>query len=100
VTSATADRVHALLTASLSAWRVTGEVCRAPDGALLLVAGDARFHIARAPPGQPFRWMVTTGDRTRGVTSVAGLLRVVRSIIDPTHPLTRVRIAPLPDASP
>ena len=33
----------------------------------------------------PFRWMVAEGERTRGATSVAGLLRAVRAAVDPGY---------------
>jgi len=32
--------------------------------------------------------------RDRGVTSIAGLLRMVRRIVDPDHQTSRLRIAP------
>ena len=40
--------------------------------------------------------MVTEGERTRGVTSIAGLLRTVRAAVDPGYRPIRLRIAPLP----
>ena len=87
---------HELLVQSLKAWHVRGDVARVPDGALLLTAGEVRVRIARSPDTPPFRWMVDTGDRTRGVVSIAGLLRAVRAAVDPAHRPVRLRIAPLP----
>ena len=44
--------------------------------------------------------MVADGERTRGVTSVSGLLRNVRAAVDPGYRPVRLRIAPLPLAAP
>jgi hypothetical protein len=54
--------------------------------------------VTPAEKDLPFRWMVTRGGRTRGVTSIAGLLRAVRAAVDPEHRPVRLRIAPLPFA--
>jgi hypothetical protein len=43
--------------------------------------------------------MVGDGERTRGVTSVSGLLRRLRAVVDPDHRPVRLRIAPLPPPS-
>jgi hypothetical protein len=83
--------VHRLLTASLLAWKVAGRVERdAPR--ITLTAGEHILLIARGAP--PFRWTVTLAGRERGVTSIAGLLRVVRRVVDPDHQASRLRIAP------
>ena len=89
--------VHRLLTASLTAWHVDGRVEREADQ-IKLTAGDETLLVARAAP--PFRWTVTLAGRTRGVTSIAGLLRTVRRVVDPDHPPSRLRIAPAPLAPP
>ena len=81
---------------SIAAWRVGGDVSHGADGALLVTVGEKRLRISRAPAGLPFRWMVADGERTRGVTSVSGLLRNVRAAIDPGYRPVRLRIAPLP----
>jgi len=39
---------------------------------------------------------VTLAGRERGVTSIAGLLRTVRRVVDPDHQESRLRIAPSP----
>jgi hypothetical protein len=87
----TVGLVHRLLAASLTAWRVAG--CVERDGErITLTAGDETLVIARGAP--PFRWTVTLAGRARGVTSIAGLLRVVRRVLDPDHQASRLRIAP------
>jgi hypothetical protein len=92
------EALSALLAQSLDAWRVTGKINRL-DAALLIVAGDKRVRIARAPAGLPFRWAVAAGERTRGATSVVGVLRHVRAALDPSYRSVRLRIAPLPPVS-
>jgi hypothetical protein len=83
--------VHRLLTASLTAWQVTGRVQRDADR-ITLTVGAQTVLIARGAP--PFRWMMTVAGRDRGATSVAGLLRMVRRVINPDYPTSRLRIAP------
>jgi hypothetical protein len=87
---------HELLVQSLKAWHVRGDVARLPDGTLLLAAGEVRVRIVRSQDTPPFRWMVDTGNRTRGVVSIAGLLRAVRAVVDPDHRAFPLRIAPSP----
>jgi hypothetical protein len=84
--------VHRLLAASLTAWHVAGRVERETDR-ITLTAGDETLLVVRGAP--PFRWTVTLAGRDRGVTSIAGLLRTVRRVVDPDHPASRLRIAPL-----
>jgi hypothetical protein len=96
VSAGVPDHVCELLARSLEAWHVTGTIHHEPDGTLLLSAGDKRLGIARAAAGLPFRWLVSEGERTRGVTSIAGLLRAVRAAVDPGYRAIRLRIAPLP----
>jgi len=83
--------VHRLLMASLTAWQVTGHVQRDADR-ITLTAGARSLLIARGVP--PFRWAVTVAGRDRGVTSIAGLLRMVRRVVNPDHQTSRLRIAP------
>jgi hypothetical protein len=94
VTSATAERLHELLAASLPAWRVVGDVRCEADGGILVTAGERAIRVTAAPAGVPFRWMVATAERTRGAASVVGVLRAVRSVIDPAYTPVRLRIAP------
>ena len=91
--------VEVLLAHSLDAWRVCANISREADGGLLIVAADKRVHIARAPPNLPFRWAVADAERTRGASSVTGVLRHVRAALDPNHRSVRLRIEPLPPAS-
>lgn len=90
------DRICRLLAESLKAWRVSGEAAYQPDGTLLLTVGGRRVSIARATPDLPFSWMVHEEGRSRGATSIAGLLRALRATVDPGHRPARLRIAPLP----
>ena len=93
----TLELVHRLLAASLDAWRVAGGVTR--DGErITLTAGEESLLVARGAP--PFRWTVTLAGRERGVTSIAGLLRTVRRVVDPDHEASRLRIAPAPLVTP
>jgi len=87
--------VHELLRQSLSAWRIAGEVRHEAEATLLIIAGgkELRVRVARE---RPFRWMVDAGGRSRGALSIAGLLRAVRSAVDPNYRPVRLRIAPLP----
>jgi hypothetical protein len=87
----TVELVDRLLAASLAAWKVVGRVERDGDR-LTLTAGEHTLLIARGAP--PFRWTVTLAGRERGVTSIAGLLRTVRRVVDPDHEASRLRIAP------
>jgi hypothetical protein len=96
VTSTTADRLYELLAASLPAWRVAGDVQCEAGGGIVVTAGDQSLRITAAPMGTPFRWMVTSTERTRGAASVVGVLRAVRTVIDPSYAPVRLRIAPSP----
>ena len=96
MTSTTADRLHDLLAASLPAWRIAGDVQREAGGGIVVTAGDQSLRITAAPTGTPFRWMVTSAERTRGAASVVGVLRAVRTVIDPSYAPVRLRVAPTP----
>jgi hypothetical protein len=97
--SATDTRVARLIRVSLATWRiaatVTPEIGNARVVCTIIVDGASAIAIARAPPGIPFRWMVTSGERQRPASSVAGLLRVLRSTIDPDWRTGRARVVPL-----
>jgi hypothetical protein len=95
--SATAnDTVEELLAQSLVAWRVTGSVARASDGALVIGGNGKDIRIDRAPPRSMFRWMVTIDGRRRGAISLVAVLRQVREALDPGYAANRVRIAVAP----
>jgi hypothetical protein len=100
VSAAVPNHICQLLAECLKAWRVCGGVAYERDGTLLLTVGYKRLSIARAAPDMPFRWIVHEDGRSRGATSIAGLLRAVRATVDPGHRPVRLRIAPLPLASP
>ena len=89
----TVGLVDRLLAASLAAWKVAGQVERECDR-ITLTAGEHTLLVARGAP--PFRWTVTLAGRERGATSIAGLLRTVRRVVDPDHQASRLRIAPSP----
>jgi hypothetical protein len=91
----TPDHLQALLAASLVAWRVPGNA-RRQDDAVIVSAREQDIRVARAASGLPFRYTVTVGTRTRHASSVAGLLRVIRGLVDPEYQPVRLRIAPSP----
>jgi hypothetical protein len=94
------DAIQELLRESLLAWRVAGEVRREEPGTLLVMVAGKELRITRAAPGLPFRWTVDDGERARVASSVTGLLRHVRTAVDPAYRQVRLRIAPLPLALP
>ena len=85
-----------LLTQSLAAWRVTGQVRKDLDGAIVIRDGRKEIRIERAPPGTMFRWMVMVGERKRAAISLVAVLRQVREALDPGYASNRVRIAVAP----
>jgi hypothetical protein len=88
--------VEELLRQSLVAWGVQGDVGCAAGGTIVLAAAGRELCVTRAGHGVPFRWMVGDGGRTRGVTSIAGMLLTVRAALDPGYRPARLRIAPSP----
>ena len=102
---ATDPHVLRLIRASLALWRIGATVGTATgDGWRIVTDEGADLHIGRAPPDIPFRWMITTAEgRERPASSVSGLLRVLRSTLDPGWRSGRVRIValtPPPDQPP
>ena len=94
---ATEAHVEALLRASLDLWRIDGSVARGSAGGLVVRTGTVDVHVSRAPPGLPFRWIVTLAGRERGSGSVVGLLRHVRQALDIGYRPARLRIATPPE---
>ena len=95
------EAVTVLLSRSLETWRIEGgSVRHLDDGTMLVAIAGKTLRITRAAPGLPFRWTVDDGERSRMASSVTGLLRHVRSAVDPTYRQVRLRIAPLPLALP
>jgi len=85
----------ALLEESLRAWRIEGEVRREAD-AITIEAAGKRLRVTVAPPDLPFRWMLDAGTRQRGVTGIPGLLRAVRTALQPDYPASRLQLAARP----
>jgi hypothetical protein len=96
VNEAPDDLARELLAQSLIAWRVTGSVERAGDGALVIGGNAKDIRIDRAPPHLMFRWMVTVDGRQRPAISLVAVLRQVREALDPGYAANRVRIAVAP----
>ena len=90
------DHLRELMTQSLPAWRLTGEICDAGDGAVLVSCESHDIRIEQAPPGVPFRWVVTIDGRRRTALSVIAVLRQVRTALDPGYATMRVRVATFP----
>jgi hypothetical protein len=82
-----------LLVESLRAWRIAGEVQAKPNGTVVVRAGAMELRVEPPPPNLPFRWMVATPTRRRGVASVPALLRVLRTALEPDYETSRLRIA-------
>jgi hypothetical protein len=89
------SELAALLAASLPAWRIEGAVRDAGD-AIDIDAGGTRLRVTRAPAELPFRWLIEIGERQRGATGIAGVLRVVRQALDPGYCASRLQIAARP----
>lgn len=90
------ERIEALLAACLPAWRLAGHVVRAEDGAIEVELAGKRARIESPAPGLPFRYVLVSEERTRGLVSLAALLRAVRMLADPDYRRAKVRITPYP----
>ena len=88
------EKMLALLRTSLAVWKIGAMLARADDGGVLVTLDDGSLiRVGRAPAGIPFRWMVTTSaGRERPASSVTGLLRVLRSTLDPEWRAGRARV--------
>jgi hypothetical protein len=87
------ELVHELLAQSLAAWRLSGSVEGAGDGAINVACDGIDIRVERAPLDLPFRWMVTIGRRKRGAVSLPAVLRQVREALDPGYASNKVRVA-------
>jgi hypothetical protein len=96
MTAAPSDLLCELLTQSLRAWRIAGEAHRTSNGAILVCSARREILVKPAPPGLPFRWLVSVGDRERPAISIVAVLRQVREALDPGYVTQRVRVAPVP----
>lgn len=94
--SAASEHLHTLMTQSLLAWRLIGNVQSVGEGAILVSCQSHIIRIEPAPPDLPFRWMVIIDGRKRAAISLVTVLRHVRAALDPGHATMRVRIAPFP----
>jgi hypothetical protein len=94
------DRMRELLTQSLVAWRLTGDVGAADDGAILVCCGQHRIRVEPASADVPFRWMVTIGDRRRGAISLVAVLRQIRATLEPGYASVRAQVTAFPLALP
>ncbi len=90
------EAIEALLAASLPAWRLAGQVTRAKDGAIEIEMNGTRARVEAPAPGLPFRYVLVAEGRSRGLMSIAALLRAVRTLADPDYPAAKVRITPYP----
>ena len=83
-----------LIRTSLALWRIGATIERSEDGSVLITLDDgSAVRVGRAPVGIPFRWMVnTSAGRERPASSVTGLLRVLRSSLDPEWRPGRARV--------
>jgi hypothetical protein len=95
VSGAPTDLACELLTESLAAWRVTGAVERANDGAIV-IGGTKCIRVEPATADLMFRWFVTIDGRKRPAISLLAVLRQVRDALDPGHAASRVRVAVAP----
>lgn len=86
-----------LLRLSLATWGIAATITSEPDGRWLIKPdGQPAVRICRAPIDIPFRWLLTTGaGRERPASSVTGLLRILRSTLDPGWQPGRARVLPL-----
>lgn len=94
------EALIALVASSLALWQRQGDVHRGEFGTIIVESGGHVVRIARAAAGVPFRWSLTIDGRERVASSVTGLLRVLRSSLDPDFRPSRVRIAPIDIAQP
>jgi hypothetical protein len=90
------DLLCELLAQSLPAWRINGEARREGDDTILVRGERREILVKPAPPGLPFRWLVTVDDRERPAISIVAVLRQVREALDPGYATQRVRVAAFP----
>ncbi len=92
---ATDQAVLALVRTSLGLWRVDATIGRNEAGRIVIAAPGLDVEISRAPPELPFRWLIEVGGRQRPASSVAGLMRNLRMLLEPQFRPARARIASL-----
>lgn len=94
------EALLALVASSLAMWGRSGSARQDEAGNIIVESEAHVVRIARTAPGVPFRWSLTIDGRERVASSVTGLLRVLRSSLDPDFRPSRVRIAPIEIAPP
>jgi hypothetical protein len=94
--SATLEHLHELMTQSLLAWRLTGSVHGTSDGAIVVSCQEHNIRIEPTASDLPFRWIVIIDNRSRRAISLVGVLRQVRTALDPGYATTRALISPFP----
>jgi hypothetical protein len=87
--------VSALMTQSLAAWRVAGNVEETCDR-VVVIGGTKKIGIEPAAVDSMFHWLVTIDGRTRPAISLLAVLRQVREALDPGYAANRVRVAVAP----
>ena len=87
--------VGALLTESLKAWRIVGEVADANAGVVVSAVGK-QIRVEPTPERDMFRWLVTIDGRQRPAVSLIAVLRQVRQALDPGYATSRVRVTVAP----
>jgi hypothetical protein len=87
--------VGALLTESLKAWRIVGEVADTSTGVVVSAAGK-QIRVVPTPERDMFRWLVTIDGRQRPAVSLIAVLRQVRQALDPGYTASRVRVTVAP----
>ncbi len=88
------DPFTRLLEQSLMAWHLLARIEKMSNGDVVIEGLGRRILIARAQPGLPFRWLVTTDGRQRPALSIISVLRQVRGALDQSFTPVRVRIPP------
>jgi hypothetical protein len=94
--SAVSEHLYELMTQSLLAWRLTGSVHGTSDGAILVSCQEHHIRIEPTASDLPFRWIVIIDNRSRRAISLVGVLRQVRTALDPGYATTRALISPFP----
>jgi hypothetical protein len=89
-------QIQSLLAACIPAWRLTGHIGRVEENAIEVVLAGKRMRVEVAADGLPFRYVLVAEGRTRGVTSIAALLRAIRTLADPDYRRVKLRMAPFP----
>ncbi len=96
MSGARGELVAELLTESLAAWHLGGDVVPAADRSFVIRCDGRSIRIDPAPQQGMFRWFVTIDGRQRPAVSVVAVLRQVRQALDPGYAASRVRVTVAP----